>query len=118
MNHATKRIIVFTVILVCIMVFLPILVNVFPYALPVLVGLAAAGIILAVDYLIAKSFSEIARDKGYANRKYFHFCFWLGIAGWIMVAALPDRKTVPQQTGSNGNDQEKRDPPASDYLNS
>ena len=54
-------------------------------------ALVALGIYIAIDYLIAKTFYDIACQKGHDERKYFHFCFWLGAVGYIMVAALPDR---------------------------
>ena len=39
---------------------------------------------------IAKVFEDIAVEKGYSG--YFWWCFLCGIAGWLMVVALPDRK--------------------------
>ena len=55
-------------------------------------SILAFGLTLLINYFIAKSFYNIACEKGHYQRKYFHFCFWLGVAGWIMVAALPDRR--------------------------
>lgn len=46
-------------------------------------------------YFIAKRFYTIACEKGYTSRAYFHYCFWLGLVGWIMVTALPDRRSNP-----------------------
>lgn len=51
---------------------------------------------LTLDYFIAKWFSEAAEDKGYDNRKYFWICFWLGLTGWILICALPDRGVSSQ----------------------
>lgn len=52
--------------------------------------------LIAVVYLIlncsiAKWFSEAAGDKGYSGRKYYWICFWLGLIGYLLVIALPDR---------------------------
>ncbi len=60
-------------------------------AVIVLGSLAAVGLIIWINYLIANAFYGIACEKGHDERKYFHFCFWLGAVGYIMVAALPDR---------------------------
>lgn len=48
---------------------------------------------LVIWILISKNFARIARDKGYKEKRWFHFCFWLGMVGWIMVAAMPDKST-------------------------
>lgn len=50
-------------------------------------------VVLVVNYVIADNFMTIAQDKGHNERKYFHFCFWLGIVGYLMVVALPDRRS-------------------------
>jgi len=39
----------------------------------------------------AKNMAKIAADKGYTERKWFHYCFWLGIVGVLMVCAMPDK---------------------------
>ena len=44
-----------------------------------------------VSLILAAQFSEVASEKGYKNNKYFWFCLLFGIAGWILVCALPDR---------------------------
>ena len=53
------------------------------------------GIIL--NAYIAGQFRIAAADKGYDSSKYFHICFWLGIIGYLLVIALPDRgdRTAP-----------------------
>lgn len=48
-------------------------------------------ILLALNFIIAREFRRIAEDKGHKGRRYFHFCFWLGFVGMLMVIALPDR---------------------------
>lgn len=47
--------------------------------------------ILIIDYLIAKEFYAIATDKGYVATKYLWIPFLLGIVGYLLVVALPDR---------------------------
>lgn len=46
---------------------------------------------LIFDGLMAHWFYEAAEAKGYHDRKYFHIAFWFGIAGYLLVIALPDR---------------------------
>jgi len=47
-------------------------------------------------FKVAKNFARIAADKGYAEKKWFHYCFWLGLVGMLMVIAMPD-KNLHQQ---------------------
>lgn len=47
-------------------------------------------ILLIVDYFIADEFRMIAQCKGYCGRKYFWWCFFTGIIGYLMVIALPN----------------------------
>ena len=47
---------------------------------------------LIINYFIAKKGEYVAQLKGYDTEvKAFAMCFWLGIVGWIYVAALPDQ---------------------------
>jgi hypothetical protein len=59
-----------------------------------------AVIAITIWYIIADEMRSIAAQKGHDSSKYFHYCFWLGIAGWAIVIALPDRgpqdKAEPQ----------------------
>lgn len=64
-----------------------------------LISIFIVAIILIIDWLVAKQFDEIAKMKGYPERKYLWWCFWLGIAGWLMVVALPDRGNMPSDMG-------------------
>ena len=43
-------------------------------------------------FVTAFGFAHIAGEKGYSKIGYWFWCFLFGIAGWIMVAALPDRR--------------------------
>lgn len=52
------------------------------------------GFILA--WYLANCFYEIACEKGFEENKYFWIPFWLGIIGYLLVAALPDRKKAEQ----------------------
>lgn len=49
---------------------------------------------LALNYFVAKAFENIAYAKGNVGKIYFWWCFWLGIVGWLMVIALPDRSSL------------------------
>ena len=52
-----------------------------------------AGIVgIAVAYFAAKEFELIAKDKGYADKKYFWWTVLAGFVGIPMVIALPDRR--------------------------
>ena len=42
-------------------------------------------------YLLAKEFYKVAKAKGYPQKKYLWLSFWLGIVGYLLVIALPDR---------------------------
>lgn len=56
-------------------------------------AIAIAGIAgIAVAYFAAKEFELIAKDKGYADEKYFWWTFLAGFVGIPMVIALPDRR--------------------------
>jgi hypothetical protein len=48
-------------------------------------------VVLIIQYFVAKQFESVAADKGYQDSKFFHLSFWLGLPGWLLVIALPDR---------------------------
>lgn len=54
----------------------------------------AVALILAIviRFYIAEEFHSVACDKGYESRKYFWISFIFGLAGYILVAALPVKK--------------------------
>lgn len=64
-----------------------------------LIGLIFTGSILAicVDFIIAYDFYEAAMHKGYEDTKYFWYSFILGVVGYLLVIALPD-KTVSSRS--------------------
>lgn len=46
---------------------------------------------LIINVIIASYMKQVAYLKGYDDNAHaFALCFWLGLAGWIYVAALPD----------------------------
>ena len=49
-------------------------------------------IALIVDFFLAGQFAEAAAAKGYQDKKYYWICFWLGLPGWLLVIALPNRE--------------------------
>ena len=62
----------------------------------ILLSILGAIIVIGFDYAIAKVFEDIAYQKGHDGKKYFWWCFCcgttaLGIVGYLMVIALPDR---------------------------
>lgn len=54
-------------------------------------GIVVLGLLLWLNYYIAKQFEAAANEKGYYGRRFFHLCFWLGAVGYFLVIALPDR---------------------------
>lgn len=66
-------------------------------------GLILGGLLVCVFVLIIHGFAsskmnEIAVMKGYPEGGYFGWCFWLGIVGYLMVIALPDRGNTQGQS--------------------
>ena len=51
----------------------------------------AAAIAIVIDVLIASAFAKCAEQKGYWRSTYFWICFFLGMIGYCIVAALPDK---------------------------
>ena len=47
-------------------------------------------IAIVINIAISSKFSDIAYEKGYDGQPYFWLCFFLGVVGYTMVAALPD----------------------------
>ena len=69
-----------------------------------IISIAASVITLAItlwiNYLISKEFYKAACDKGYTKKKYLWLPFWLGIVGYALVIALPDRSSA-SNTGAD-----------------
>ena len=53
------------------------------------VALIVAAIVVYV--LITNAFANCAQEKGYQRIKYFWICFFFGMIGYVVVAALPDK---------------------------
>lgn len=64
-----------------------------------------AVIVLIIQWIISKEFAKAAADKGYTESKYFWYCFFFSIAGYLLVIALPNKEIAKgnKQT-TNGND--------------
>lgn len=60
------------------------------FVLVILIILAAA-VLLAIDAFVAMEFFKAASAKGWGQKKYFWLAFLLTFAGYILIAALPDR---------------------------
>ena len=65
-------------------------------------------IVVAINVITAYFFGEIAKDKGYDLAKYAVLCAFLGLAGWIMVAALPDRSEMDESKEWESNKSKKK----------
>ena len=50
---------------------------------------------------MAKQFHEIAKMKAHPEKKFFWWCFWIGMIGWTMVIALPDRGNTTHQESAD-----------------
>lgn len=56
---------------------------------------------LCLNGLLASNASDMANDKGYDKRKWFHMCFWLGPISYIIIAAMPDLTMRAKQDETN-----------------
>ena len=45
-----------------------------------------------IHLIVALIVGGIAKEKGYSRLRGFNYVFWLGLFGYIALAALPDRK--------------------------
>ena len=61
--------------------------------------------VFAINWIIAEKFESIANEKGYSG--YLWWCFWLGIIGYLMVVALPNRNVKSNTKNSHNTDSEK-----------
>ena len=58
-------------------------------------------IVLCINGYLASNASDIANEKGYEKRKWFHMCFWLGPISYIIIAAMPDQTMRNKQDETN-----------------
>ena len=56
----------------------------------VFLSLITALVALVISGVVAEEFYIAACCKGHEERKYFWYCFLLGIIGYLLVVALPD----------------------------
>ena len=63
-------------------------------AVLVIFGLAVFLFLVFVNMKLSRGMVEAANDKGYCDNDLFIFyiCFFLGVLGYMYVAALPDLK--------------------------
>ena len=81
--------------IVAVLVFLIYFVFILAY-IGLMIGLLAFEIGMIVFHIIVSvKFGQIAKDKGYKG--YFWYVFFLGIAGILLIMALPDRNKKPTQ---------------------
>ena len=58
--------------------------------LGIVLGIVLLLLLIIIHYKVAKMFEKLAFDKGYGkDANAFIMCFWLGIVGYIYVAAMP-----------------------------
>ena len=57
----------------------------------IIIDLAVLCLLIYVWFRAAKNMAAIAADKGYTEKKWFHYCFWLSFVGMLMVCAMPDK---------------------------
>lgn len=58
-------------------------------------------VVLCLHGYLASNASDMANEKGYEKRKWFHICFWLGPIGFIIVASMPDLVIRKNQNQTN-----------------
>ena len=51
--------------------------------------LAFIALLIFLNYYIAKQFEAVANMKGHFLKRYFWLCFFFGVAGYLLVIALP-----------------------------
>ena len=64
------------------------------------IGMLLIGVFFATyfifEYYLAGLFYFIAVDKGYTEKVYLWLCFWIGLIGYMLVIAMPNRGSNPQ----------------------
>lgn len=54
-------------------------------------SLAIIALFIVIWVKVANNMARIAADKGYTERKWWHYVFWLGLIGILMICAMPDK---------------------------
>ena len=60
----------------------------------VLAIISATIFLLDIRYIICKEFYAVANQKGYNDKKYFWYGFLFGLAGYLLVIALPNKNNL------------------------
>ena len=64
----------------------------------VTIYVAVAVIAFAINLCFCLAFANAAATKGYSYSTYFALCFFFGMIGYILVAALPDLTVASEET--------------------
>lgn len=62
-----------------------------------LICIVVSIVIIVLYWFVAKEFYKIAKMKGHPQKKYFWWCFWVSWFGYMMVIALPDKRSTQTQ---------------------
>ena len=54
-------------------------------------------LVIVLWYFVGKEFQRIAAMKGHEETRYFWWTFLLGPVGMMMVVALPQKATAPEE---------------------
>lgn len=54
-------------------------------------SLAIIALFIVIWVKVANNMARIAAEKGYTERKWWHYVFWLGLIGILMICAMPDK---------------------------
>ena len=59
----------------------------------IFLGLLVLGAVIGIQYYIAQMIAKTVELKGYTLEETHALakCFWLGVAGWVYVLALPNK---------------------------
>ena len=56
-------------------------------------GVLGLALVLWINYLMAREFQRAAEAKGFTEKKYLWICFFLGLPGYLLVIALPNKNS-------------------------
>jgi len=62
-----------------------------------------------ISWFIAMEFEAVANQKGYSESKYFWYPFLFGIAGYLLVIALPPKETCDQPADGEKDEKEENE---------
>lgn len=63
----------------------------------VFINFLIVAFVLIINFLIAREFYHVAQAKGYDETKYLGIAFFVPIAGYLLVIALPNRANTQEQ---------------------